>query len=107
MIGNDLEQGFATPHHAADRMDLRAEDDAARWRAQQRALELPLARGKLLAQVEHLRLRLPELRQHLGRLLLLDLLEVQLGLADLLVRTGNLGREPSDGPLELEYLALD
>src|SRR5262245_49241152 len=86
MIGNDLEQRFAAPHHAADRVDLRSENDAARWCTQQRALEFPFARSKLLTQIESLRLGLPEFRQHLGRLPLLDLFEIELGLTDLLAR---------------------
>ena len=75
-------------------------------RAQVDALELVLGGGDAFLELGDLALRLAQIPQHLGAKVLVDLDDLQFGLADLAARAGDIGDELAALALQPRLIAL-
>ena len=76
-------------------------------RAQVDALELVLGRRDPLLELGDLALRLAQILEHLGAEILVELDDLQLGLADLAARAGDVGDELAALALQPRLVALE
>ena len=84
---------LAVGDHAAHGVHRELMDVTGLRRAQVDALELVLGRRDPLLELGDLALRLAHILEHLGAEILVDLDDLQLGLADLAARAGDVGNE--------------
>ena len=103
---HDLHDGLAVADHAADGMDRELVDEAGLRRAQLDPLELVLGRRDALLELGDLALRLAQVLEHLGAEILVELDDLQLGLADLAARARDVGDELAALALEPRLVAL-
>ena len=104
---HDLHDGLAVADHAADGVHRKLMDDAGLRRADIDALELVLGRRHALLELGDLALRLAQVLEHLGAEILVELDDLQLGLADLAARARDVGDELAALALQPRLVALE